>query len=351
MSAPKAKRSKYLSVAARLLFVAVGLALAVRWISNDVGWGNLAAAFRALDLRLFALVLCLFLIGHVIIAIRWWLLLRTQSISISIPAAVRLLLLGLFYNNFMPSSVGGDILRAWYVTHHTDKKFEAAISVFFDRVVGLASTMVIAVFFYALFLSGRGIQFKLPDISRIGRLIADNCVIIMAVLATFAVALALALASARGRMAFRRAWSQVAVKFLALFKRGKSAFVLYCTNPLTLVAVFTLTVVMQMSVITGFWLIGRDLGIQASVKYYYVFFTLTWVLGTVPISIGGAVIVEGLLVFFFVQFAGVPGPLAATLALCQRMVWIIASLPGGVIHLVGAHLPKDFSIDYDDAME
>lgn len=351
MSAPKGKRSKYVFMAARLLVVAVGLALAIRWISNDVGWGKLAAEFRKVDLWLFALALCVFLLGQVIIAIRWWLLLRTQSIKIEIAAAVRLMLLGLFYNNFMPSSVGGDILRAWYVTHHTHKKFEAAISVFFDRVIGLASTMVIAVFFYAMFLSGRGLKLELPDMSRFNRLLVEHRGIILAVVAVFAGAFALTFTFARGRMILRKMWSYVVMRFLALFKRAKNAAVLYCTSPLTIAAVFALTVAMQISVITVFWLIGRDMGIEASVKYYYVFFTLTWVLGAVPVSIGGAVVVEGLLVFFFVHFAGVNSGLATTLALCQRFVWMISSLPGGVIHLVGAHLPKDFSIDYGDAMQ
>jgi hypothetical protein len=36
--------------------------------------------------------------------------------------------------------------------------------------------------------------------------------------------------------------------------------------------------------------------------------------------------------------------------LCQRAVWMLASLPGAAIHLVGAHLPKDFSVDYDQSM-
>jgi hypothetical protein len=52
--------------------------------------------------------------------------------------------------------VGGDLLRAWYVTRHTRKKFEAVLSVFVDRVIGLLSTLVIAVFCYLLFLRGRG---------------------------------------------------------------------------------------------------------------------------------------------------------------------------------------------------
>ncbi len=100
-------------------------------------------------------------------------------------------------------------------------------------------------------------------------------------------------------------------------------------------------------VITGFWFLGRSLGITAGIKYYYVFFTLTWVLGAIPISIGGAVVVEGMLIVLFVNIANVAEDSAYALALCQRAVWILASLPGAAIHLFGAHLPKDFSIDCD----
>jgi uncharacterized membrane protein YbhN (UPF0104 family) len=110
-----------------------------------------------------------------------------------------------------------------------------------------------------------------------------------------------------------------------------------------------------MLTITAFWLLGRNMGIQADIKYYYVFFTLTWVLGAVPVSIGGAVVVEGMLTYLFSTFAGVAEEAAFALALCQRAVWMLASLPGAAIHLIGAHLPesskrslestKDFIID------
>jgi hypothetical protein len=59
------------------------------------------------------------------------------------------------------------------------------------------------------------------------------------------------------------------------------------------------------------------------------------------------VVVEGTLFYLFVNFAGVEKEAALALVLCQRIVWMLASLPGAVIHLVGAHLPKDFFVDYD----
>ncbi len=74
---------------------------------------------------------------------------------------------------------------------------------------------------------------------------------------------------------------------------------------------------------------------------------MAWVFGAIPVSIGGVGVVEGFLVIMFTQFAGVEAEAALALALCQRIVWMITSLPGAAIHLIGAHLPKDFFVDYE----
>jgi hypothetical protein len=49
----------------------------------------------------------------------------------------------------------------------------------------------------------------------------------------------------------------------------------------------------------------------------------------------------------FTQFAGIEESAALAIALSQRAVWMLTSLPGAVIHLFGAHLPKDFFVDYN----
>ena len=151
----EAKKSKKIFAFMRIAVVVGGITWGAVWLSREVGWDNLAETFLRINLGVFAVVLGIFAIGQVIVALRWWLLLRSQAIFIKFSAAVRLHFLGLFYNNFLPSSVGGDLVRAWYVTHHTDKGFEAALSVFVDRVIGLVSTLIIAAFFYTLFLRGR----------------------------------------------------------------------------------------------------------------------------------------------------------------------------------------------------
>jgi len=337
--------------AVRLLVVAAGIAWAIAWVSRADRWQGLAEAFSRMDLLPFVAALLIFVGGQFIVAYRWRLLLKTQKIEMDLATAVRLHFLGLFYNNFMPSSVGGDLLRAWYITKHTDKKFEAALSVFVDRIIGLAGTVIIAVVFYAVFLGGDGMALDFGGANwSMNRLGWHGRAICWAVIVA-ACGLGVTAVSKRGRRLLAGAWMRTRNWVLALARKLTRAIVIYCASPATIVVVFGLTIVMQIAVITGFWFVGRDLGIEAGIEYYYVFFALSWILGVVPISIGGAVIVEGVLAGLFVKFAGVGVAPAVALALSQRIIWMVGSVPGAVIHLLGAHLPKDFSIDYGQKMD
>ena len=306
--------------------------------------------FLRMNLWIFAGVLGIFVIGQVIVGLRWWLLLRTQSIFINFWAAVRLHFLGLFYNNFMPSSIGGDLVRAWYVTRHTEKKFAAVLSVFVDRAIGLLSTLLIAIFFYSLFLRGEDLGLKFGSGGGLVKSIYDYKLVLLLFFGFLLLCFLVMVSHEKGRVLLKKFWSSISCYGFKIFGKFKDSAVLYCKKPAAILAVLFLTFFIQIMIITSFWYLGFSLGIDVSVKYYYVFFTLTWVLGAVPISIGGAVVVEGLLAYMFVHFAGVQSESALALALCQRVVWMLSSLPGGLIHLLGAHLPKEISIDYEGGM-
>jgi hypothetical protein len=271
-----------------------------------------------------------FVVSQAILASRWWLLLRTQGIRIPIWAAIKLHFLGLFYNNAMPGSVGGDLIRAWYVTKHTEKKFEAVLSIFVDRFVGLLSSLMMAAFCYFILL--RDVNLGLSQ------KMASGILMWAAIAVAVVIGLIAVLPAGRGLLA--KAYLQ-GVMFV---KKLWTAAVLYGRNPLTILAAFGLTFILQGIVITGFWLIGRQIGIEASVKYYFVFFPLTWGLGAIPVSVGGAGVVEGGLAGLFV-LAGVEAEQALAIALCQRAVWIVAALPGAWIHWTGRHLPKEMQIE------
>jgi len=333
MSEQEKTATRKIFVYLRIGFVLVAVLAVIIWVCRKQRYVILGQSFAKMGLWFFGGILVAFVISQVILASRWWLLLRTQGVRINVWAAVRLHFLGLFYNNCIPGSVGGDLVRAWYVTKHTQHRFEAALSVFVDRGIGFASSMILAGFCWFVLLR----DVKLPGLGR--RL--DKVLVWMVVIIAAVIVLVAALPA--GRRLLAGLWGQV----LKLAKRSWTAAVLYSRSPLTILAAFGLTFVLQGIVITGFWLIGRRIGVEVGAEYYFVFFPLTWALGAIPVSVGGAGVVEGGLAGLFNVIAGVSPEQAMAIALCQRAVWVLAALPGAWIHWTGRHLPKKEAIDYE----
>lgn len=79
-------------------------------------------------------------------ALRWWILLSAQDIRLSYAEALRLTLVGFFFNTFVPGATGGDIFRAYYVARGCGRSGPAITSVLLDRCMGMPPllTLVIA---------------------------------------------------------------------------------------------------------------------------------------------------------------------------------------------------------------
>lgn len=90
----------------------------------DYGWLALAAVLvaTALSLQLF----------------RWFILVRALDLPFTLRNAFRLGMVGVFYNTFFPGSVGGDLLKAYFLAkEHPERKTRAVATVLADRVLGL----------------------------------------------------------------------------------------------------------------------------------------------------------------------------------------------------------------------
>lgn len=69
---------------------------------------------------------------------RWYLLVRALDLPFTVRNAYRLSLVGIYYNTFFPGSVGGDLLKAYFIAHaHPERKARAVASVVADRAMGL----------------------------------------------------------------------------------------------------------------------------------------------------------------------------------------------------------------------
>ncbi len=90
----------------------------------DYGWLVLAAILvaAALSIQLY----------------RWYILVRALDLPFTIRNAFRLGMVGVFYNTFFPGSVGGDLLKAYFLAkEHPERKTRAVATVVADRALGL----------------------------------------------------------------------------------------------------------------------------------------------------------------------------------------------------------------------
>lgn len=101
-------------------------------LRNEVRWIWIAAAVGG------------YFIGLAIIAVRLQWVFRVQNIHMGFRDCYYLGFVGLFYNLFLPSAVGGDVARAYYAYKHSGKKVESATSVLLDRLLGFFATILIA---------------------------------------------------------------------------------------------------------------------------------------------------------------------------------------------------------------
>ena len=85
---------------------------------------------------------------------RWWLLLREQSIHLSIKRASQLYMVGMFFNLFLLGSTGGDAVKLFYLLRERPdprQRAGAFMSVLMDRLIGMVALIILS----AVFVLGR----------------------------------------------------------------------------------------------------------------------------------------------------------------------------------------------------
>ena len=98
---------------------------------------RLWATARSASLAWLAAALAIFLVQILVGAWRWGLLVRAQGIPMTYGALVNSYLVATFFNNFLPSNVGGDVIRIRDSAKSAGSTTVAATVVLFDRAIGL----------------------------------------------------------------------------------------------------------------------------------------------------------------------------------------------------------------------
>jgi uncharacterized protein (TIRG00374 family) len=84
------------------------------------------------------------LTGVLLTFVRWYVLVRAQKLPFTLPDALRLGLVGFFFNSLLPGGVGGDLVKAAFLAKEQSRRTVAVATILIDRVMGLAGVLLLA---------------------------------------------------------------------------------------------------------------------------------------------------------------------------------------------------------------
>lgn len=104
---------------------------------DGVETGLAAALDRPINWAALAATVGICAVSILITFYRWYVLVRAQDLPFTIRSALRLGLIGLYWSTFLPGSIGGDIIKAAFITREQSRRTVAVATVLLDRVIGL----------------------------------------------------------------------------------------------------------------------------------------------------------------------------------------------------------------------
>jgi uncharacterized protein (TIRG00374 family) len=269
---------------------------------------------RDMNWLLFGMALLLFLAGSLVRAYRWGTLVWSLGIQVSWLRLAALFFVGSFFNLFLPTGLGGDAVKMYELSQDDGKTAEAISSVVVDRFVGLFVLFALAV----LALMGGY------------RLVGSEVLIgIAGVFVVCLVAVALLLQRTWIESWGRRMGLDRLLGRVRILRELYASVRLYRTADLLRATAASL--VWNLMLIFGNYLLGLAVGVDVSLYYYFLFIPIISVLLTLP-SIGGLGIREGAYVLLFSQI-GVANSQALAMAFAFDLYLLINGLIGALIYL------------------
>ncbi|MEW6739466.1 MAG: lysylphosphatidylglycerol synthase transmembrane domain-containing protein [Nitrospirota bacterium] len=221
-----------------------------------------------------------------------------------------LYMMGSFFNAYMPGIIGGDAVKAYYLskvlkednsTHTSQSSLSIAIaSVFMDRYIGFSALLSISIIAFPFgfnYLEGTHVKWLMPMV--LVAFISGSIIVF------------------KFRLGER-------VKFLF---RIYEYFQIYSRKKGVLFKAFLYSVVIQISGIIAIYILSKGISLNISFLSLLIFVPIIILISFIPVSISGIGLREGAFVIFLGTI-GVPSDLAMTLSILWFLSVVVASLWG-----------------------
>jgi len=296
------------------LVVTVGLVGLFLW---KIGPGSLVRTFYSADLGLLILAAASFLLSNLLGALQWRVLLRGQDIHLPLREILALYFVGVFFNNFLISNMGGDVIRAYQVRKASGRGAAGLASILLDRFIGLLTLTCLALVAY----------FFAP------RLDAALLPFILILMGAMACLLAIWFSRRLGELGERVIRRIMPQGIGDRFSQLRGALIMYRSQTKTLGRAFLLSLAVQVFRVGIHYGAGLALNVEVGFHYFLVIVPMAALVASIPISFGGIGVRENIGVLMF-RPLGVPPATAFSVLFLGYIVGMISSSPGGLIFLL-----------------
>lgn len=253
---------------------------------KEEGRTEILSALQRVSIFYFIIAIGTLFISRFFTILRWHILLKSAGLEISFSRSSMLTFTGLFASNFLPTTIGGDVVRLAGIMKYGYDRAICLASLVADRLIGLI-----------------GMVFTLPF----------GLIPVLSFNVTALQSITIGL------------FYQNIINFI---KSTWQALQIWASKPKTLI--FSLLATFGNMLFIFLTMNILILGIDRFVSYWLIagLWSLTYFATLIPISINGFGVQELSLTFLLSQFGGLTQPESLTIAILIRAIFILTSLPG-----------------------
>lgn len=272
---------------------------------------------------------CLFLISLYVLSIRWQILVKGYGLSIPTITLFKYYLIGLFFNNFLPTGIGGDVLRIYNLIQSTGNRTISFASVMTERLLGISSTLTLALISFIL----------MRDEFRTNLVLYIVIGMISLVILFFCIAFSKKLASPI---------EKITVK-LTVFRLGEriqkflDAIRFYSDSKIVYVKIFAVSLLGQVIIIVKAYFLALALGIEVTLVYMFLVVPISIILSMLP-SINGIGFRDGGYIILLTKI-GVSKAAALSLSFLALFIPMLISIAGGIMFMLQKKVVKEKEVE------
>jgi uncharacterized protein (TIRG00374 family) len=285
------------------------------WYENGVIYLSISAA--------------LFLLSLLILSFRWQILVSGYGLKIHTRLLFKYYLIGLFFNNFLPTGIGGDVLRIYNLIQSSGDRTVSFASVMTERLLGISSTLILALISIIL----------LRDEISNNLLLYLVLGMISLVVLFFAMAFSKNLAAPIEKITMR----------ITLFRLGDriqkflDAIRFYSDSKVIYLKILIISLAGQILIIIKAYCLSLALGIEVNPIYMFLVVPIAIILSMLP-SINGIGFRDGAYVILLAK-VGVSKAAALSLSFLTLFIPILISISGGVLFMLQKKIVREEEVN------